>query len=130
MQVMPATAQWIARKLGLSDWRRATAETAGENVNFGTYYLKHILTQLDGSPVLASAGYNAGPRRAELWRGSTAMEGAIYIDTIPFTETRDYVRKVMANATQYARLFGRPLDSLKQRIGIVSPRNGGTAAGQ
>lgn len=130
MQVMPATAQWIARKLGLSDWRRATAETAGENVNFGTYYLKHILTQLDGSPVLASAGYNAGPRRAEIWRGSTAMEGAIYIDTIPFTETRDYVRKVMANATQYARIFGRPLDSLKQRIGIVSPRNGGTAAGQ
>lgn len=124
MQVMPATAQWIARKLGLSDWRRASADTAGENVNFGTYYLKHILVQLDGNPVLASAGYNAGPRRAELWRGTSTLEGAIYIDTIPFAETRDYVRKVMANATQYARLFGRPLDSLKQRIGVVPPRNG------
>jgi soluble lytic murein transglycosylase len=52
------------------------------------------------------------------------MEGAIYIDTIPFTETRDYVRKVMANATQYARLLGRPQDSLRTRIGTVPARAG------
>ncbi len=124
MQVMPATARWIAGKLGLSDWRHAVGDGADANISFGTYYLKHVLNKLDGSPVLASAAYNAGPGRAEGWRTTSAMEGAIYIDTIPFTETREYVRKVMANATQYARLLGRPQDSLRTRIGTVPARTG------
>lgn len=124
MQVMPATAKWIARKFGLRDWKRAIDDTPEANVNFGTFYLKHILTQLDGSPVLASAAYNAGPRRAQDWRAGRPLEAAVYIDTIPFAETRDYVRKVMANATQYARVFGRLQDSLKARIGVVPARSG------
>ena len=128
MQIMPATARWVARKLGLRDWRPAVDNVPEANVNFGTFYLKHVLERLNGSPVLASAAYNAGPGRAEDWRASVPMEGAVYIDTIPFTETRDYVRKVMANAVQYARLLGRPLDSLTARIGTVPPRPGGAAA--
>jgi soluble lytic murein transglycosylase len=125
MQVMPDTARWVARKLGLKDWRPATDDTPDENVNFGTFYLKHILTQLDGSPVLASAGYNAGPRRAQGWRAPVPLEGAVYIDTIPFQETRDYVRRVMANTLQYARRFGRHDETLTGRIGTVPARTGG-----
>lgn len=124
MQIMPATAKWIAGRLGLKDWRSALDEALGTNVNFGSYYLKELLTKFDGSAVLASAAYNAGPRRAQEWRSPGAMEAAIYIDTIPFTETRDYVRKVMANAVQYARVLGNPQDSLKARLGTVPPIKG------
>lgn len=125
MQVMPATAKWIAGKLGIKGWQQGTETDPDVNVNFGTFYLKEMLVRLDGSPVLASAAYNAGPGRAQNWRGPVPLEGAIYIDTIPFTETRDYVRKVMANTAQYARQFGRQLESLTQRLGVVQPRAGG-----
>ena len=124
MQLMPATAKWIANRLGLKDWRPALDEALHANVNFGSYYLKELLVRFDGSPVLASAAYNAGPRRAQEWRAPGAMEAAIYIDTIPFTETRDYVRKVMANAVQYARVLGNPQESLKARLGTVPPIKG------
>ncbi|MEO8040642.1 MAG: transglycosylase SLT domain-containing protein, partial [Betaproteobacteria bacterium] len=119
MQVMPATAKWIANRLGMKNWRPPLDGAMESNVNFGTYYLKEMLTKFDGSPVLASAAYNAGPRRAQEWRAAKPMEAAVYIDTIPFTETREYVRKVMANATQYARVLGHPQDSLKTRLGTV-----------
>ena len=68
---------------------------------------------------MATAGYNAGPGRARQWRANTPLEGAIYAETIPFNETRDYVEKVMANATYYASLFNEPKQSLTQRIGTV-----------
>ena len=123
MQIMPGTARWIAGKLGVKDWRPAVEDAVDANVSFGTFYLKEMLTRFNGSPVLASAAYNAGPGRAQNWRGiDSPLEGAIYIDTIPFNETRDYVRKVMANAAQYARVLGHPPGTLKARIGTVPPR--------
>ena len=75
---------------------------------------------MSGSEVLATAGYNAGPGRARKWQGGQ-MEGAIYAETIPFNETRDYVKKVMANATYYASLLGENR-SLKQRLGVIPAR--------
>ncbi|MFO1320363.1 MAG: transglycosylase SLT domain-containing protein [Burkholderiales bacterium] len=128
MQIMPATARWVAQKLGLKEWRHAIDSAPDANVNFGAYYLKQMLTRLEGSAVLASAAYNAGPGRAQGWRGSAPLEGAIYVDTIPFTETRDYVRKVLTNATHYARIFGRTLETLKGRLGTIPPRGGNAGA--
>ena len=71
------------------------------NIALGTGYLKHVLDDL-GHPVLASAAYNAGPGRARRWRDAQPLEGAIYAETIPFDETRDYVKKVMANTVYYS----------------------------
>ncbi|MBM3357275.1 MAG: lytic transglycosylase domain-containing protein [Betaproteobacteria bacterium] len=122
MQLMPATARWVAKQLGFKDWRWSQVNEIDVNVRLGTYYLRHVLDALDGHPVLASAAYNAGPGRARAWRPDTAVEGAIYAETIPFNETRDYVKKVMSNATFYAHSFGDTMQSLRQRIGIVSPR--------
>ena len=68
---------------------------------------------------MATAGYNAGPGRARQWQASSPLEGAIYAETIPFDETRDYVKKVMTNATYYASLFKQANTSLKQRMGVV-----------
>lgn len=122
MQLMPATARWVAGKLGIKGFRQAAASDLDINISLGTYYLRHVLDALDNHPVLASAGYNAGPGRARAWRPDDAMEGAIYAETIPFSETRDYVKKVMANASHYARILGRGLVSLKERLGIIPPR--------
>ncbi len=125
MQLMPSTARWVARKLGLKNWRWSRLTDVDTNINLGTYYMRHVLDALDGHTVLASAGYNAGPRRARAWRPETAMEGAVYAETIPFNETRNYVKRVMANTTYYANNFSQELQSLKQRLGIIHERDAG-----
>ena len=122
MQLMPATARWVAGKLGLQGYKQAIVTDLDINISLGTYYLKHVYETLDNQPVLASAGYNAGPGRARAWRANEAMESAIYTETIPFDETRDYVKKVMANATFYARMLGQGVTSLKERIGSIPAR--------
>ena len=81
-----------------------------------------VLDQLDGLPVLAAAAYNAGPGRARAWRASVPLEGAVYAETIPFNETRDYVKKVLANAMFYQAQLGLPYISLRERLGVVNPR--------
>jgi soluble lytic murein transglycosylase len=123
MQLMPATARWVAGKIGLRNWRWSQVTDVDVNVSLGTYYLRHVLDTLDGNPVMASAAYNAGPGRARLWRPQDALEGAVYAETIPFRETRDYVKKVMSNATYYAYNFSEQMQSLKSRLGVIPPRN-------
>ena len=122
MQIMPATARWTARKLGLKGYRQSLIHQLDTNLRLGTYYMKAVLSRFDDNPVLASAAYNAGPGRAHRWRGDLPLEGAIYAETIPFDETRDYVKKVMSNTMYYARQFDAPSPPLKQRMGIVSAR--------
>lgn len=119
MQLMPATARWVAKKIGLRDFRQAMVNQLNTNVALGTYYLKYVQDQLDGQPVLATAAYNAGPRRAQRWRDGKPLEGAVYAESIPFTETRGYVQKVMSNATYYANRFGSQAASLRDKLGIV-----------
>jgi soluble lytic murein transglycosylase len=123
MQLMPATARWVAGKLGLKSFRQAVVTDLDTNISLGTYYLRHVLDTLDNNPVLASAGYNAGPGRARAWRSDDAMEAAVYTETIPFNETRDYVKKVMTNAAYYARVLGRGVVSLKERLGTIPARS-------
>ena len=128
MQLMPGTARWVAQKLGLKNWRWSQVTELDTNIGFGTYYLRHVLDALDGQPVLASAAYNAGPSRARAWRPEAAMEGAVFAETIPFNETRLYVKNVMANATYYAHSFGQQIQSLKQRLGVIGGRRDREAA--
>ena len=128
MQLMPPTAKWVARQTGRTDFRTPQLENPGVNAQFGTYYLRYVLDRLDGLPVLATAAYNAGPGRAQAWRGTLPIEGAIYVETIPFNETRDYVKKVLANAMFYQAQLGLPYVALKDRLGTVTP-NGKSLAG-
>jgi soluble lytic murein transglycosylase len=124
MQLMPATAQMVAKKIGLGTLSRAQMNDIDTNIMLGTNYLSMIYNQFDGSAVLATAGYNAGPGRPRQWQKnfSRPIEGAIFAETIPFTETRDYVKNVLSNTTYYAALFeGRP-QSLKARLGVILPQ--------
>ncbi len=122
MQVMPATAKWTANKIGLpySAGMIADRET---NITIGTNYLKLALDDFDGSMALAAAAYNAGPGRPRNWRNGPVMDAAIWAENVPFAETRDYVKKVLANTTNYAALISGQPQSLKARLGRVGPRN-------
>ena len=126
MQLMPATARWVAKKIGLKNYQHGQVNDVDTNLLLGTSYLRLVLESLDNHPVLASAAYNAGPGRARKWRADGAMEGAIYAETIPFSETRDYVKKVISNAVYYAALFDGRAQSIKSRLGTIGPRAAGT----
>lgn len=119
MQIMPATARWIARHLGLGKHADARIGDPDVNLKFGTYYLKQLLTGFDGSAVLATAGYNAGPGRSRRWQADKPLEGAIYVESIPIAETREYVKKVLANAMYYRQRLGLPDVALKERLGMI-----------
>jgi soluble lytic murein transglycosylase len=120
MQVMPGTARYVAAKMGLRNYRQKVGEVE-TNVTLGTKYLQLVMEQL-GHPVLASAAYNAGPSRARRWRDDKPLEGAVYVETIPFSETRDYVKKVMSNAVFYSAVLEKnPAVPLKKRLGVIAP---------
>jgi soluble lytic murein transglycosylase len=121
MQLMPATARWVAKKLSVADYASTRIADVDLNTQFGAFYFRHWLDRL-GLPALAAAAYNAGPSRARAWQPAAPLEGAIWVETIPFNETRDYVKRVLANATLYARMLDRPYVSLTQRLGTVMPR--------
>jgi soluble lytic murein transglycosylase len=128
MQVMPATARWTARKIGLTGFTADQINDRDTNIAIGTGYLKLVLDSFEGSMPLAAAAYNAGPSRSRRWRapndGSGPMlEGAIWAENVPFHETRDYVKKVLANTTNYAALISGQPQSLKARLGYVGPRD-------
>ena len=124
MQVMPATAKWTAKKIGMNDFAPAKLADRDTNIAIGTAYLKLVLDSFDGSMPLAAAAYNAGPSRARAWRGASGapvLEAAIWAENIPFNETRDYVKKVLSNTTLYAAMISGQPQSLKARLGSVGP---------
>jgi soluble lytic murein transglycosylase len=126
MQVMPATGKWVAAKIGLTDFVHSMLSDLRTNITLGANYMNMVLENNGGSQVLATAAYNAGPARSRTWRGllDAPMEGAVFVETIPFSETRTYVRNVMSNATTYAALFEKRPQSLKARLGTITPRTG------
>ncbi|MDP3844207.1 MAG: transglycosylase SLT domain-containing protein [Oxalobacteraceae bacterium] len=124
MQIMPATAKWVANKIGFGNFVPGRVNEIDTNILLGTNYLNIVLGDLDGSQALASAAYNAGPNRPRAWRATLPgpVEGAIFAETIPFSETRGYVKNVLSNATYYAALFDGQPQSLKARLGTVAPK--------
>lgn len=124
MQVMPDTGRWVAGQIGLRNYHPRMLNDPQINVLLGTSYMRLIMGGLDNHPVLASAGYNAGPGRARRWRDEQPIEAAIYIETIPFDETRDYVKKVLANAVVYAALIEQRPQSLQRWLGTIPAANG------
>ncbi|THU05185.1 lytic transglycosylase domain-containing protein [Lampropedia puyangensis] len=126
MQVMPATARWTAKKIGLTDFKASDINDKETNIAIGTAYLKLALDEFAGSMPLAAAGYNAGPGRPRNWRNGPTLEAAIWAENVPFNETRDYVQKVLANATVYGAILSGQPQSLSQRLGrTIGPREEG-----
>ncbi|MEO0317592.1 MAG: hypothetical protein RL404_1269 [Pseudomonadota bacterium] len=129
MQIMPGTANYVAKKIGMSGFTVSGLNDIRTNITLGTQYLNMVLANLGGSQTLATAAYNAGPSRPRLWRSTLdkPVEGAVFAETIPFSETRGYVKNVLANATWYAAQFENKPQSLKARLGVVAPRDANLA---
>jgi len=128
MQLMPATARWTAKKVGI-DYRNEMIADPAVNLQLGSAYLKRVLDDFGGSLPMAAAAYNAGPGRPRKWReGGGPIEPAAWAESIPFNETRDYVKRVLANSVYYAALLGAQNPSLKARLGPpIGPREPGAA---
>lgn len=106
MQLMPATARWTAKKVGL-EWRNDLITDRDINLLLGMTYLRLLKDDFGGSNIMAAAAYNAGPGRPRRWREGAVVEAAAWVEGIPFNETRDYVKKVLANTLVYAALLGQ-----------------------
>ena len=123
MQVMPATGQFVAKKIGMKDYTPDKLADMQTNLVLGSNYLNMVLNDLGGSWGLASAAYNAGPGRPKQWRQTltkpVSME--IFAETIPFTETRIYVKNVLSNAVYYEILSTGKPQSIKAKLGTVNP---------
>lgn len=121
MQIMPNTGKLIARDLGES-YQLDTLRSASGNIRYGTQYLSMLLRDAY-NPVVVTAGYNAGPARAIRWQpNGTALEADQYTETIPFLETRDYVKHVMTNATHYSVMLGQHGVSIQQNMPTIAGR--------
>ena len=126
MQVMPATAKWTAKKIGMTDYNPSQLSDPTVNIALGTSYLQLVLNDFDGHPAMASAAYNAGPGNVRKWRDGPDLEGAVWVENIPFYETRDYVKKVLSNTVVYAGLMTGQAQSLKAKLTPVGPLRVGT----
>ena len=116
MQLMPATARWTAKKIGLAYTPGAIVDR-DTNLRLGNAYLKLVLDDAGGSQAMAAAAYNAGPGRPRKWRDGPLLDAAVWVENIPFPETRDYVKKVLSNSTYYAALIGGKGTVLRSRLG-------------
>ena len=106
MQIMPATARRIARSHRYTRYRLARLTLPRTNVILGTTYLRDLADSLDNDAILIAAAYNAGPSRARKWaKASRGVSRAIMVETIPFTETRIYVKSLLANQIHYGRIL-------------------------
>ncbi|MFM2066004.1 MAG: hypothetical protein RLZZ584_913, partial [Pseudomonadota bacterium] len=123
MQVIVPTARHVARQLGMKFHPDMLTERQA-NLRIGTTYLRMVLDDFGGSQALALAAYNAGPGRSRRWREGPVMEVAAWAETIPFNETRDYVKKVLSNAAYYSALMTEQTSaSLRPRLSPpVGPR--------
>jgi soluble lytic murein transglycosylase len=111
MQIMPATGQFLARLLGVR-YRREALHDPETSLEFGMRYLRDMLDRFGGSVERALAAYNAGPHRVDAWTaGRPDMPAEEFVETIPFTETRNYVMIILAAREQYRRVYGFPAPS-------------------
>jgi soluble lytic murein transglycosylase len=122
MQLMPGTARYVATRIGLQGYRPSRITETDVNLRLGVSYLKFVYDDQGGEPLLASAAYNAGPKKLRQWRTTlkAPMDGAVFVETIPLNETRNYVQKVLLNTMIYAALDGRSDVELKSMLPPIS----------
>jgi soluble lytic murein transglycosylase len=123
MQLMPATAKFIARKEHIKAPKRAHLVRPELNITLGTAYLNHVYQQLGTNQVLATAAYNAGPNNVLKWLPDTTLPADIWVELIPFNETRRYTERVLSYAAIYDQRLNQPLQRLSLRMPPIHPRS-------
>ena len=125
MQLMPGTAKLVSKKFGLGSTANSELIKPDKNIALGTGYLRMMLDKFDNNLTLATASYNAGPGRAKRWQYEKPLPADIWVELIPFNETRGYVKNVMTYASIYDRRLGkRKTLRISERIGTIPARKG------
>lgn len=110
MQIMPATAQHTVKLYSIPGYVNSSQLLDPQtNIQIGTQYLEHVYQQFDQNRIFASAAYNAGPSRVKTWLGNSAgrLDAVAFIETIPFSETRGYVKNVLAYDAYYRHFMSK-----------------------
>ncbi len=114
MQVMPATGEWIAQNIRLPGFDRSKLFEYDTAINLGTWYIAHLMKRFKGDPLLVAAAYNAGPDAVAGWVGRNGpAERDEFVESIPFSETRGYVKKVLRNYAEYRRIYGKTVQAVQ-----------------
>jgi soluble lytic murein transglycosylase len=121
MQLMPATGKLTGRKLNIPIRNNRALLNIENNLRLGAGYLKEVLGRNKGNQVLATASYNAGPNRVSSWMPQRSMEADIWVELIPYSETRDYVKNVMSYTTVYDHRLGSRPERLRNRMTDIAP---------
>lgn len=121
MQLMPATGRLTGRKLNLPIRGTQTLLDIENNLMLGAGYLREVLGRNKGHQTLATASYNAGPNRVITWLPEQMLDAEVWVETIPFNETRDYVKNVLAFAAVYDHRLGLRPVRLQTRMPPVVP---------
>jgi soluble lytic murein transglycosylase len=121
MQLMPATGKLTGRKLNIPIRNNRALLNIANNLRLGAGYLKEVLGRNQGNQVLATASYNAGPNRVSSWMPQRSMEADIWVELIPYGETRDYVKNVMSYTTVYDHRLGSRPERLRNRMTDIAP---------
>lgn len=111
MQVMPTTSEWVAQAIGFSGFDKSRLYEPETSITIGTWYISYLMKRFKGDPLLAAAAYNAGPEAVSSWlsQNGNYLERDEFVESIPFSETRGYVKKVMRNYAEYRRIYGKPV---------------------
>jgi soluble lytic murein transglycosylase len=111
MQIMPATADYIAGKSGGIRFQQGDLASPQINIAYGSWYLRYLLDRYDGNEVLALAAYNAGEGKVDSWLGGAVARGERFrvADHIPYPETEAYVSKVLSARRSYRREYASEL---------------------
>ncbi len=124
MQLLPRTARSLARRLNARLNGTGGLLEADTNIRLGSAYLRRLLDDLDGHPALATAAYNAGPSRVKSWQPDEKEEPAdLWIETIPFKETHDYLRRVFTYTAIYEQRLGKTPSRLTRRLPPIPPKS-------
>lgn len=117
MQITPQTARYIATLSGGTAFEQGDLSTPQINISYGAFYLRYLLRRYDQNTVLALAAYNGGEGNVDRWLAEASLsQGAFNKEQIPFTETREYVDRVLDARVRYREKYGREL-GLERRFG-------------
>ena len=112
MQILPSTAKWVAQQTDKSDYALSKPE---DNINIGTWYLAHNHQRHDHNSLLAIASYNAGTGNVSQWVKKYSLKDPdVFVEQIPFPETKDYVEGVFSNYWNYLRLYN---PEVREKVG-------------
>ena len=123
MQLMPATARQVAKQINIKSPKTHDLYQARLNISLGSRYISDMLKKFNGNRALASAAYNAGPHRVKAWLPEEySLPGEIWVDTIPFTETREYVRAILSYTAVFESLSNQDPTRLSEYLQAVDPK--------